>query len=132
MEVREARTDDEVVAALALRSRVFCDEQGVSFEADQDGRDPEATHIVAVDDGAVIVGCAETMPEGPTPLGRLLRLDGDTWTPIDLGELGPVQDLARDSEGRLWIVGGAETGYVARWAPPAGTSGGSSWWRPSC
>ena len=40
-----------MAAALALRSRVFCGEQGVSFEADQDGRDPEATHIVAVDDG---------------------------------------------------------------------------------
>ena len=54
MEVREALTDEEVNAALALRSRVFCEEQGVSFEADQDGRDPEATHIVAIDDGAVI------------------------------------------------------------------------------
>ena len=51
VEVREARTEAEVAAALELRERVFCGEQGVSFEADQDGRDPEATHIVAVDDG---------------------------------------------------------------------------------
>ena len=51
MEVREARTESELTAALALRERIFCGEQGVSFEADQDGRDPEATHIVAVDDG---------------------------------------------------------------------------------
>ncbi|AKF05869.1 hypothetical protein [Sandaracinus amylolyticus] len=79
------------------------------------GQDVYCPAIEVMDDGAVIVGCAETMPEGPTPLGRLLRLDRGTWTPIDLGELGPVQDLARDSEGRLWIVGGAETGYVARW-----------------
>ena len=50
MEVREARSDDEVAAALGLRERVFCGEQGVSVEADRDGRDPEATHIVAVDD----------------------------------------------------------------------------------
>ena len=71
MDVREARTDDEVTAALALRSRVFCDEQGVSFEADQDGRDPEATHIVAVEDGTVI-GTCRLLFRGPVArLGRL-------------------------------------------------------------
>ena len=71
MEVREARTDYEVTAALALRSRVFCDEQGVSFEADQDGRDPEATHIVAVDDGVVIGTCRLLFRGQVARLGRL-------------------------------------------------------------
>jgi len=71
VEVREARTDDEVTDALALRSRVFCDEQGVSFEADQDGRDPEATHIVAVDDGAVIGTCRLLFRGQVARLGRL-------------------------------------------------------------
>ena len=66
-----ARTDDEVAAALALRSRVFCDEQGVSFESDQDGRDPEATHIVAVDDGAVIGTCRLLFRGHVARLGRL-------------------------------------------------------------
>ena len=71
MEVREARSEDEVAAALALRSRVFCEEQGVSFAADQDGRDPEATHIVAVEDGAVI-GTCRLLFRGPVArLGRL-------------------------------------------------------------
>jgi predicted GNAT family N-acyltransferase len=71
VDVREARTDDEVAAALALRSRVFCDEQGVSFEADQDGRDPEATHIVAVDDGVVIGTCRLLFRSSMARLGRL-------------------------------------------------------------
>ena len=71
MEVRETISDDEVTAALALRSRVFCDEQGVSFEADQDGRDPEATHIVAVDDGAVIGTCRLLFRGQVARLGRL-------------------------------------------------------------
>jgi predicted GNAT family N-acyltransferase len=72
VEVREAISDDEVTAALALRSRVFCGEQGVSFEADQDGRDPEATHIVAVDEGAVI-GTCRLLFRGPVArLGRLV------------------------------------------------------------
>jgi predicted GNAT family N-acyltransferase len=71
VDVRQTLTADEVSAALALRSRVFCDEQGVSFEADQDGRDPEATHIVAVDDGEVI-GTCRLLFRGPVArLGRL-------------------------------------------------------------
>jgi predicted GNAT family N-acyltransferase len=71
VEVRQARSEDEVEAALALRSHVFCVEQGVSFEADQDGRDPEATHIVAVDEGAVI-GTCRLLFRGPVArLGRL-------------------------------------------------------------
>jgi predicted GNAT family N-acyltransferase len=71
VDVREAHTDDEVTAALALRSRVFCDEQGVSFEADQDGRDPEATHIVAVDGEAVIGTCRLLFRGQVARLGRL-------------------------------------------------------------
>jgi predicted GNAT family N-acyltransferase len=69
--VRKALTDDEVAAALALRSRVFCEEQGVSFEADQDGRDPEATHIVAIDDDAVIGTCRLLFRGQVARLGRL-------------------------------------------------------------
>jgi predicted GNAT family N-acyltransferase len=71
VEVREALTDEEVSAALALRSHVFCEEQGVSFEADQDGRDPEATHIVAVDDGTVIGTCRLLFRGAVARLGRL-------------------------------------------------------------
>ena len=71
MEVREVLTDDELAAALELRERVFCEEQGVSFEADRDGRDPEATHIVAVDGGHVIGTCRLLFRGGVARLGRL-------------------------------------------------------------
>ena len=71
MEVRTARTESELAAALALRERIFCGEQGVSFEADQDGRDPEATHIVAVDDGVVIGTCRLLFRGQVARLGRL-------------------------------------------------------------
>jgi predicted GNAT family N-acyltransferase len=71
VDVREALTDVEVTAALALRSRVFCEEQGVSFEADQDGRDPEATHIVAVDGDDVIGTCRLLFRGQVARLGRL-------------------------------------------------------------
>jgi len=71
VEVREARTKSELAEALALRGRVFCGEQGVSFEADQDGRDGEATHIVAVDDGVVIGTCRLLFRGAVARLGRL-------------------------------------------------------------
>ena len=72
MEVREVLTDDELAAALELRERVFCEEQGVSLEADRDGRDPEATHIVAVDGGRVIGTCRLLFRGGVARLGRLV------------------------------------------------------------
>jgi predicted GNAT family N-acyltransferase len=71
VEVREARTESEREAALDLRRRVFCEEQGVSAEADQDGRDPEATHIVALDGGRVIGTCRLLFRGQVARLGRL-------------------------------------------------------------
>jgi predicted GNAT family N-acyltransferase len=71
VEVREALTKGEVTAALSLRERVFCGEQGVSFEADQDGRDAEAMHIVAIDDGEVIGTCRLVFRGPVARLGRL-------------------------------------------------------------
>jgi len=71
VEVREVLTDAELAAALELRERVFCEEQGVSVEADRDGRDPEATHIVAVDSGRVIGTCRLLFRGGVAGLGRL-------------------------------------------------------------
>jgi predicted GNAT family N-acyltransferase len=71
VEVREASTESELAGALELRWRVFGEEQGVSFEADQDGRDAEATHIVAVDDGVVIGTCRLLFRGQVARLGRL-------------------------------------------------------------
>jgi predicted GNAT family N-acyltransferase len=50
---------------------VFCDEQGVSVAADRDGRDHEATHIVAVEDGRVIGTCRLLFGGRLARLGRL-------------------------------------------------------------
>jgi predicted GNAT family N-acyltransferase len=101
VEVRETISDEEVTAALALRSRVFCDEQGVSFEADQDGRDPEATHIVAVEDGAVI-GTCRLLFRGP--VARLGRLAVE---PERRGD-GVAAAILREAD-RVAVDAGAET-----------------------
>jgi predicted GNAT family N-acyltransferase len=50
---------------------VFCGEQGVSPEADRDGRDPEATHIVAVREGRVVGTCRLVFVGSTARLGRL-------------------------------------------------------------
>ena len=58
-------------AALELRQRVFWEEQGVAPAADRDGRDPEATHVVAVDDGRVVGTCRLLFRGRVARLGRL-------------------------------------------------------------
>jgi predicted GNAT family N-acyltransferase len=48
----------ELAAALELRRRVFCEEQGVPEELERDGLDEAALHLVAVDaSGAVVATC---------------------------------------------------------------------------
>ncbi len=71
LEVREAITQAEVDAAMALRVRVFVGEQGVDRVADQDGLDPEAIHLVAVEDGAVVATCRLLIVPGVLKLGRM-------------------------------------------------------------
>jgi predicted GNAT family N-acyltransferase len=70
-EVRPARDQAEVDAALALRYDVFCIEQGVSLDEERDGRDDEALHLVVVDGGEV-VGTCRLLPVGSEiKLGRM-------------------------------------------------------------
>jgi predicted GNAT family N-acyltransferase len=71
IQVRPTRDDREVAAALALREEVFCGEQGVSLAEERDGRDADALHLVAVDDGTVVATC-RLLVEGTTvKLGRM-------------------------------------------------------------
>ena len=58
-------------AALELRERVFGVEQGVDPAADRDGRDHEALHIVALEDGRVVGTCRLVMHGTRARLGRL-------------------------------------------------------------
>jgi len=69
--VRAARTDDEVQAALRLRHRVFCEEQGVDLAAERDGRDPEALQLVALEGGRVLGTCRVLLDDGLARLGRM-------------------------------------------------------------
>ena len=70
-EVRPARDQVEVDAALALRYEVFCVEQGVSLAEERDGRDGEALHLVVVEDGEVIGTCRLLAVGSEVKLGRM-------------------------------------------------------------
>ena len=71
LDVRPAQGEDELAAALELRERVFCGEQGVSPEADRDGRDSESVHIVAVSERHVVGTCRLLFYGRVARLGRL-------------------------------------------------------------
>lgn len=71
MEVRPARDAAELREALGLRDRVFCGEQGVSAAAERDGRDPDALHLVAVEDARVVGTCRLLFAPHSVFLGRL-------------------------------------------------------------
>ena len=70
-EIRLARTRRERDAALGLRHRVFCEEQGVAPELERDGRDGEALHLVAVRGGRVVGTCRLVLDRGSAKLGRM-------------------------------------------------------------
>jgi predicted GNAT family N-acyltransferase len=70
-EVRPARGQSEIDAALALRYEVFCIEQGVSLEEERDGLDGEALHLVVLDDGEVVGTCRLLLVGSEVKLGRM-------------------------------------------------------------
>jgi predicted GNAT family N-acyltransferase len=53
----------------AIRTKVFVEEQGVSVDVEQDGKDPVSWHVVAVDERGTAVGTGRLMPDGH--IGRL-------------------------------------------------------------
>jgi len=76
--VRRAETEADREAALAVRREVFIEEQGVPEDIEVDGKDDEAVHFVAIDDGNPIGAArlratdASTVPEGT--IGKVERV----------------------------------------------------------
>jgi predicted GNAT family N-acyltransferase len=56
-QVRQARGQRELDAALELRHDVFCVEQGVPEHEELDGRDGDGIHLVAVEGGHLLAAC---------------------------------------------------------------------------
>ncbi len=74
------------------------------------------TALAVSDGGEVVTGCIAPPPEGGEGGGgAVLRLGDDGWERIAAADpLGPVFALDFDAQGRLWIGGVADTGYLAR------------------
>lgn len=70
-EVRRARDELELAAALRLRHDVFCVEQGVPEREELDGRDHEGIHLVAVAEGEVVATCRVLMVGRTAQFSRL-------------------------------------------------------------
>ena len=98
MAVQRIEDPAELAAAFALRELVFCREQGVDLAAERDGRDGDAVHLGATDDGDLIGTC------------RLLAYDGALL----------VQRVAVRREHRRHGVGAALLGAAAAFAAAAG------------
>jgi predicted GNAT family N-acyltransferase len=71
VEVRIARDEAEIDAAMELRMRVFGGEQGISRSAEIDGLDPAATHVIALRRGNVVGTCRLRYPGGRGKLERM-------------------------------------------------------------
>jgi predicted GNAT family N-acyltransferase len=96
-EVRPARDQSEVDAALALRYEVFCVEQGVSLAEERDGRDGDALHLVVVEDGEVVGTCRLLAEGSEVKLGRM------AVAPAHRGHgLAAELLVAADAQAREW------------------------------
>jgi predicted GNAT family N-acyltransferase len=95
-EVRPARDQAEVDAALALRRDVFCGEQGVSLEDELDGRDAEALHLVVVDDGRIVGTCRLLPDQGTVKLGRMAVAPSHRGRGLAAELLGEADARARE------------------------------------
>jgi ElaA protein len=101
LEVRRPRDERELAAALALRLEVFCDEQGVTFEGDRDGRDDEALHLVAVGEDDVVGTCRLLVePSGTAKFGRLCVRDGARGKGVGAALLEAAEREARAAGAR--------------------------------
>lgn len=69
--IRETR---DIAACLALRRRVFIEEQGVSAADEVDGRDDEAVHFLAAQDGRPVGTARLLFPGGYAKIQRVCVL----------------------------------------------------------
>ncbi len=72
VEVRRTADDAEIKEAQELRVRVFSGEQGIARDAEIDGLDPAATHLIALRRGNIVGTCRMRFPRGRAKLERMV------------------------------------------------------------
>jgi predicted GNAT family N-acyltransferase len=95
--VRRVDPDEGLSDAFAVRRAVFIEEQGVSEDEEMDGRDDEASHVVAYD-GDRPVGTARlrTVEAGVGKVERVAVRAADRGEGIGRALMAEVESLAAD------------------------------------
>ena len=110
-EVRRAAGEGDLGAALELRHEVFVVEQSVPLADELDGRDDEAEHLVAVEDGKVVGTCRLLHHDGVTKLGRMAVAPVARGRGIAGALLAEAEDAARRAGSRTMMLD-AQTGAL--------------------
>ena len=97
LDVRVARDARELEAALELRERVFCGEQGVSIAAERDGRDRDATHLIALAEGRILATCRLLAAGGTVRLSRMAVEPSARRRGVGRAVLAGAEDWAREA-----------------------------------
>jgi predicted GNAT family N-acyltransferase len=122
IEVRPARGDGEVRAALELRRDVFVEEQGVPLAEERDEHDSTALHLVAVQGGRVVGTCRLVAAGETVKLGRMAVARAARGRGIAARLLAEAEARALELGGRRMALGAQlsarrvyeRAGYVAR------------------
>lgn len=102
--LRWSEGDADLEGALAVRMRVFCEEQGVSKDEEVDGRDDEALHLVALAPQGEVVGTlrllfsGETVKVGRVAVDRAWRGRGIAGRMLEVALAEAVEQGAREAK----------------------------------
>ena len=102
--MRQAGTQAEIDVAMELRRVVFCQEQGVSLEAERDGRDHEALHLVVFDRQSLVGTCRLLLDGDAARLGRMAVSPDRRGAGIGGALLGEADRAAASAGSRLILL----------------------------
>ncbi|MEA2178286.1 MAG: hypothetical protein QOG77_1583 [Solirubrobacteraceae bacterium] len=111
-EVRPARGEAELAAALQLRRDVFVVEQGVPLQEEYDSADGHALHLVAMEDAQVVATCRLVTERDTVKVGRVAVAADARRRGIASRLLAEAEAHARDLGARR-IALAAQTGALA-------------------
>jgi predicted GNAT family N-acyltransferase len=103
-EIRRARDEGELAAALRLRHEVFCLEQGVPEHEELDGRDRDGIHLVAVEEGELLGTCRILMVGTTAQFSRLAVRASARRRRIATALLEQADEEARDAGARRLVL----------------------------
>jgi predicted GNAT family N-acyltransferase len=122
--VRSTRDAVEIEAARNLRIEVFCDEQGVDRELEDDGKDEGSTQIIATDESGIIATCRLRYPvPGECKLERMVVAKRLRKLGVGASLLAGAEDEGRRAGARTMVLNAqrrAEAFYAANGYIPDG------------